>query len=234
MGAPPDRFPTTASWSLHISGSGRKEHTVRGSYWQSLLCLKCRNVWRWLKMSSIRTRGTCFCFCLLSFCLPLWGAFMRLLSRMVLNILPRMPSHLKSKEFYDCMHWSVRVWSLLYKPSLNSTAATQFSRSADTCHKLAIALPQSWELRYPQRQLLKTIGVPSKSCCLPWAELLTCPRPRMMWVENDDNRCLREAPCKPTTESIKCKEKKHRPKITPSAPNLYFDECFCERSKTCN
>ena len=116
----------------------------------------------------------------------LWGCYFW----MVLNILTCMPSHLKSKEFYDCMHWSLHVWSVLNLGSIqpqiramslwcvrwsldevsrDSFWATRFSRSADTCRMLAIglALSQSWELRYPQRELLKTISVPPESCCFP-------------------------------------------------------------------
>ena len=62
-------------------------------------------------MNTVRKRRTCFY--LLPFCLPFWAAFMTLSFKTVLNILTWVPSHWKSKESDDCVHWIVHVWTML-------------------------------------------------------------------------------------------------------------------------
>ena len=52
-------------------------------------------------------------FYLLPVCLPFWAAFMTLSFKTVLNILTWVPSHRKSKEPDDCVHWIVHVWNML-------------------------------------------------------------------------------------------------------------------------
>ena len=82
--------------------------------WGVLLCLEDP---KGMNMSTVWKRRTCFY--LLPFCLPFWAAFMTLSFKTVLNILTWVPSHLKSKESDDCVHWVVHVWNML--SLLNST-----------------------------------------------------------------------------------------------------------------
>ena len=117
--------------------------------WGVLLCLKDP---KGMNMSTVRKRRTCFY--LLPFCLPFWAVFMTLSFKTVLNILTWVPSHVKSKESDDCVHWIVHVWNMLNLRSIQPQSAERrcddvlggvlkkfvLSRPADTCRTLAIGL----------------------------------------------------------------------------------------------
>ena len=86
--------------------------------WGVLLCLKDP---KGMNMSTVRKRRTCFY--LLPFCLPFWAAFMTLSFKTVLNILTWVPSHRKSKESDDCVHWIVHVLNLRpIQPQIRGTS----------------------------------------------------------------------------------------------------------------
>ena len=175
-----------------------------------------------MKMSTVWKRGTCFH--LLPFCLPFWAALKWRchLERGRQTLVARWPLawtcwtllrhwELGYPQIYGGTPQIVIIWDLNGTPLIQQPWGF-YSSGVDIIHK-----ENSWKLSAPH-------------CNLVFPELNyagQCPRPRMIGGRKS---LVREAPCKPTAESMKCKE--HRPNITHSAPSSYLDECFCGRSQT--
>ena len=153
-------------------------------------------------------------FYLLPFCLPFWAAFMTLSFKTVLNILTWVPSHPKSKESDDCVHWIVHVWNMLnlrsIQPKIRGTslwwcvgwsleeicrASLGATQTLAACRHVSHAGHRPWLVQ---------------SCCLPWPKLCRQCRPRMIRVERD------------VSERRRASQRRNRSSVKNIGPTLHI------------